>query len=213
MVRDRPGVAGALLVGGASTRFGSPKALARFEGETLAERGHRVLAEAFEEVIVVGKAADELELPFEVLDDGSDVRASMVGVAAALRLAGTELVVVLPTDMPLVTADLLRVLADGAEGFDAAVPQTGPLPGAYRRTALPVLERRSAPWRTRPKASTPPSRRPALFRARTAARPSPCSSSESPRATSRSIGRSPSFELASSRERRAPGEHQHPLPR
>ncbi len=144
MVRDRPGVAGALLVGGASKRFGSPKALARFEGETLAERGHRLLAEAFEEVIVVGKAADELELPFEVLDDGSDVRASMVGLAAALRLADAELVVVLPTDMPLVTADLVRALADGAEGFDAAVPQTGPLPGAYRRTALPVLERRIA---------------------------------------------------------------------
>ena len=144
MVRDRPGVAGALLVGGASTRFGSPKALARYEGETLAERGHRVLGEAFGEVVVVGKADDGLELPFEVLDDGSDVRASMIGVAAALRLAGAEVVVVLPTDMPLVTADLLRTLADAVEGHDAAVPQTGALPGAYRRTALPVLERRIA---------------------------------------------------------------------
>ena len=144
MVRDRPGVAGALLVGGASTRFGSPKALARYEGETLAERGHRVLAEAFGEVIVVGKAADGLDLPFEILDDGSDVRASMVGVAASLRLAGTEVVVVLPTDTPLVTAELLRALAGAVEGHDAAVPQTGPLPGAYRRTVLPVLERRIA---------------------------------------------------------------------
>ena len=35
----------------------------RYEGETLAERGHRVLGEAFERVIVVGKAADGLELP------------------------------------------------------------------------------------------------------------------------------------------------------
>jgi molybdenum cofactor guanylyltransferase len=144
VVRDRPGVAGALLVGGASTRFGSPKALARYEGETLAERGHRALAEAFGEVIVVGKAADGLELPFDVLDDGSDVRASMVGVAAAVRLAGTEVVVVLPTDMPLVSAELLRALADAIEGHDAAVPQTGALPGAYRRSVLPVLERRIA---------------------------------------------------------------------
>jgi len=144
VVRDRPGVAGALLVGGASTRFGSPKALARYEGETLAERGHRVLGEAFGKVVVVGKEGDGLEFPFEVLDDGSDVRASIIGVAAALRLAGAEVVVVLPTDMPLVTADLLRTLADAVEGHDAAVPQTGALPGAYRRTALPVLERRIA---------------------------------------------------------------------
>jgi molybdenum cofactor guanylyltransferase len=144
VVRDRPRVVGALLVGGASTRFGSPKALAVYEGETLAERGHRALAEAFGDVIVVGKPADGLALPFEVLDDGSDVRASMVGVAAALRLAGAEVVVVLPTDMPLVTAELLRSLADAVEGHDAAVPQTGALPGAYRQSALPVLERRIA---------------------------------------------------------------------
>lgn len=144
MVRDRPGVAGALLVGGASERFGSPKALARFEGETLAERGHRVLAEAFGEVIVVGKAVDCLELPFEVLDDGSEVRASMIGVAAALRLAGTDVVVVLPTDMPLVTADLLHALVDAVGEHDVAVPQTGALPGAYRRSTLPALQRRIA---------------------------------------------------------------------
>ena len=135
MVRDRAGVVGALLVGGASTRFGSPKALAPYEGETLAERAHRVLAEAFDEVIVVGKAADRLELPFEVLDDGSDVRASMVGVAAALRLADAELVVVLPTDMPLVTAGLLLALADAAEDT------TRPFPRPVRFRALTVTRR------------------------------------------------------------------------
>lgn len=142
MVRGREGVAGALLVGGASTRFGSPKALARYEDETLAGRAHRVLEAAFGRVVAIGKAGDGLDLPFPVLDDGSEVRAPIVGVAAALRLAGAELVVVLPTDLPLVTPELLRSLAEAAEGKDAAVPQTGPLPGAYRRSALPVLERR-----------------------------------------------------------------------
>jgi molybdopterin-guanine dinucleotide biosynthesis protein A len=38
----------------------------------------------------------------------------------------------------------LRALAAACEGVDAAVPQTGPLPGAYRKTALPVLQRRLA---------------------------------------------------------------------
>ena len=36
---------GILLVGGASSRFGSPKALAEFEGETLADRAWRLLGE------------------------------------------------------------------------------------------------------------------------------------------------------------------------
>ena len=144
MVHSRHGVVGVLLVGGASTRFGSPKALAPYEGETLAERAHRTLAEAFGRVLVFGKADDALDLPFPLLDDGSVVRAPIVGVAAALREADAEVCVVLPTDMPRVTAALLRDLAAAVEGADAAVPQTGPLPGAYRRSALPVLERRMA---------------------------------------------------------------------
>jgi molybdenum cofactor guanylyltransferase len=140
-VADRD-VAGVLLVGGASTRFGSPKALARFRGETFAERAHRVLEEAFDRVIVVGKAADELPLPFQIQDDGSEDRAAIVGVAAGLRLAGAELCVVVPTDMPFLTAEFLQELAEAAEGVDVAAPDTGPLPGAYRRSALPVLEKR-----------------------------------------------------------------------
>ena len=144
MVRGRQGVAGALLVGGASRRFGSPKALARYQGVTLAERGYRVLAEAFDEVAVIGKEADGLGLPFPVLDDGSDVRAAIVGVAAALRLTEADVVVVLPTDMPFVTSELLLALAEACIEAEAAVPPTGPLPGAYKRSALPVLERRIA---------------------------------------------------------------------
>jgi molybdenum cofactor guanylyltransferase len=144
VVRGRDGVTGVLLVGGASRRFGSPKALARFQGELLGERGHRVLAEAFGSVLAVGKAADGLRLPFAIVDDGSEVRAPIVGLAAALRAAETDVCVVLPTDMPLVSPELLLRLAAEAEGVDAAVPRTGPLPGAYRKRVLPVLERRIA---------------------------------------------------------------------
>jgi molybdopterin-guanine dinucleotide biosynthesis protein A len=46
--------------------------------------------------------------------------------------------------MPLVRPALLLALAGAAQGIDAAIVQTGPLPGAYRRSTLPVLERRIA---------------------------------------------------------------------
>lgn len=137
----RRALTGALLVGGASKRFGSPKALARLGEETLAERGWRMLGKLCEERIAVGKIADSLELPFPLTDDGSDVRAPIAGVVAALRAASHDVCVVLPVDCPLVTAELLASLTDACEGgIDAAVPQTGPLPGAYRRSALPALE-------------------------------------------------------------------------
>jgi molybdopterin-guanine dinucleotide biosynthesis protein A len=127
-----------LLVGGGSTRFGSPKALAQIDGETLAERGWRVLGELCEERIALGKEADALELPFPVLADDSDVRAPIAGLVAALRAASHDVCVVLPVDCPRVTAGLLADLAEAC--LDAGIPQTGPLPGAYRSTALPTLE-------------------------------------------------------------------------
>lgn len=126
-----------LLLGGASSRFGAPKALARFRGETLAARAWRTLGEACDERLAVGKGG--LELPFGVLAEPAEPQAPIVGVIAGLRAASHETVVFLPVDCPLVTAALLREL-----GERRAVPQTGPLPGAYSKSHLPELERRLA---------------------------------------------------------------------
>lgn len=134
-----------LLVGGASTRFGSPKALATVAGETLAARAWRLLGETCEERIAVGKVADALPLPFDVLDDGTDVRAPIAGVVAGLRAACHEVAVVLPVDVPRLTVE--AVLELSAACRDVAVPPSGPLPGAYRRSALPALERALAAGR------------------------------------------------------------------
>ena len=131
---------GILLVGGASRRFGSPKALARLGGETLAERAWATLGAACDEVVAVGKTADGLALPFPLVDDGATERVPLAGVIAGLRAAANDLCVVLPVDCPLVDAALLHELADACPG-DVARPPGGPLPAAYRRSALPVLER------------------------------------------------------------------------
>jgi molybdopterin-guanine dinucleotide biosynthesis protein A len=130
---------GVLLVGGSSSRFGSPKALATFRGESLAARGWRTLQEACDEVLAVGKAADGLELPFPLVDDGVASRAPVFGVLAGLRAAQHDVCVYLPVDCPLVTPAVLRRL-----GQAVAVPQTGPLPGAYDRAMLAALEARVA---------------------------------------------------------------------
>ena len=132
-------VTGILLLGGASRRFGSPKALARFRGETLAERAWRLLGDVCDERLAVGKRSDHFDLPFPVLDDGVEERAPVHGLLTGLRAASHEVCLALPIDCPLLTADALRALADAR-----AVPQTGPLPGAYERSMIPELERRLA---------------------------------------------------------------------
>ena len=128
-----------LLVGGASRRFGSPKALARVGNETLAERGWRILGEACDERIAVGKAG-ELDLPFPLVDDATAVRAPIAGVVAGLRAAAHDVAVVLPVDCLHVPRQLLLDLGHACR--DAAVTQAGPLPGAWAKSALPLLERR-----------------------------------------------------------------------
>ena len=139
-----PPVTGVLLVGGASARFGSPKALARLGDETLADRAWRTLGEAFPARLAVGKG--ELELPFPVVVEPPVPQVPLVGVIAGLRAAATEAAVFLPVDCPLVTPELLRHLGAGG-----AVTQTGPLPGAYSKSDLPELERRlrSGEWSLR----------------------------------------------------------------
>lgn len=128
-----------LLVGGASTRFGAPKALIEIDGETLADRGRRVLSAVCDQVLVVGKPG---ELPFEVVPDAGEVRAPIAGLVAGLRAASHDVCVALPVDCPRITPGVLRALGDACR--DAAVPQTGPLPGAWAKSALPLLERRLA---------------------------------------------------------------------
>jgi molybdopterin-guanine dinucleotide biosynthesis protein A len=131
------GLTGVLLVGGASTRFGSPKALAELDGRTLAEIVWERLGEACDERLAVGKRNDELPLPFALLDDGTELRAPIAGVVAALRAASNDCCVVVPVDCAWLSADSICLL-----GENVAVPQTGPLPGAYTKAMLPELERR-----------------------------------------------------------------------
>ena len=124
---------GILLVGGASTRFGSPKALARFEGETLAERAWRLLGDVCEETIAVGRGKG-LQFP-ALADEGTG---PVAAIAEGLRAATHEVAVVIPVDMPLLTAGALRLLAGACR--DAAVAQAGPLPCAVARLTLPAFE-------------------------------------------------------------------------
>ena len=104
-----------------------PKALAELEGETLGDRAWRLLGEVCDERLAVG--GDGLA------DPGTG---PVAAIAAGLQEAAHEVAVVIPVDMPLLTASALRLLAGACR--DAAVAQAGPLPCAVARRTLPAFE-------------------------------------------------------------------------
>lgn len=102
-----------MLAGGRSARFGSDKALFRVGGETLLGRTARVCAEAGLIVHVVARHVREGAVD-TVLEPDTPARHPLHGVAAALAAAaaaGHPTAVVLPVDLPGLTADAVRRLA------------------------------------------------------------------------------------------------------
>ena len=140
---------GVLLAGGESRRMGTDKAALEFDGEPLAARVARVLAEACDEVLVAsgdGTRLDRLDLGFPQVADATPGAGPLGGIVAGLERARHPLVAVVAVDMPNASAPLLRLLAEAWSGEDAVVPISPrgpePLHAVYARTAAPTCRRR-----------------------------------------------------------------------
>ena len=140
---------GVLLAGGESRRLGTDKAALEVDGEPLAARVARVLAEACDEVLVAsgdGTRLDRLDLGFPQVADATPGAGPLGGIVAGLERARHPLVAVVAVDMPNASAPLLRLLADAWSGEDAVVPVSArgpePLHAVYARTAAPACRRR-----------------------------------------------------------------------
>lgn len=137
-------VAGLLLTGGDSQRLGRDKAAVVYHGLTLAEHAAAVLQEACDPCIEVGPGRSGLWSMQEV-PPGSGPLAALVAGGHALRIEHGHdgAVIALACDMPKVTSDLLRLLAD-APGEDTVVPEAGgrlqPLCARYSPGALAAAQ-------------------------------------------------------------------------
>ncbi len=140
-------VTAALLAGGASSRLGRDKSRVDLDGVASSTRIARLLAGLFDEVILVG-GDPPADAPGRRVRDVEGPRCGLRGLVSALEAAGGERVLVVATDLPLVTADLLLALVAWPEA-DAVVPRTAdgshPLCALYRRdSVLPVARARLA---------------------------------------------------------------------
>jgi len=134
-------VTGALLLGGESSRMGRDKAHLDWQGESWSTRAARRLADLFEETLLVG-GSPASEAEGRRVSDPPGPSCALRGVVGALEAATAERVVVVATDLPLLSEELLLALTAWPER-DVVVPcdEEGdhPLCAIYRRDAcLPV---------------------------------------------------------------------------
>jgi len=142
-------IAGALLLGGASTRMGSDKARLELDGVALATRTACLLDALFEEVLLVG-GEPPADAPGRRVADPDGPRCALRGVVGALAAARADRVLVVATDLPLLTPELLLALAAWPEA-DVVAPRVGarlePLCAVYSRRALAAARARLAAGR------------------------------------------------------------------
>jgi molybdopterin-guanine dinucleotide biosynthesis protein A len=141
---------GFILAGGRSTRMGRDKAFLEFDGETFLDRARAILEGVCGNVSVVLNQDQRFVTGIPVVRDEFEGRGALGGLHAALKSCQTQIAIVLAVDLPRVTPESVRNLADLAASFSkylAVVPRqtdgrTQPLFAAYRaRFCVPVIER------------------------------------------------------------------------
>ncbi len=138
--------AGYVLAGGASSRFGSDKALAQIGGVPMLLRMTALLEEVTGGAEVIAPAGRYAELGVRVVPDRWPGEGPLGGIATALSHAGETLgrrewAIILGCDLPYVSREWLEFLAAtaSASSAQAVVPVTQngaePLCACYRVTA------------------------------------------------------------------------------
>jgi molybdopterin-guanine dinucleotide biosynthesis protein A len=140
---------GVVLAGGRSRRMGADKALLDLGGAPMIRRVLDALAASCAHVLIVAKDAQAYAaLGVPVVIDVVPDQAPLVGLCAGLRAATTPWVFAAACDLPFLSPAAVRLLADAAEGHDAAVPYVDgrwhPLHAVYVTAAVGPLEAR---WR------------------------------------------------------------------
>jgi molybdopterin-guanine dinucleotide biosynthesis protein A len=146
--------AGAILAGGESRRFGSPKALATVGGLTIIERIAAAHRSVFAAVVLVTNEPEHFRhIGLPMVSDLRTDAGPLAGIQAALdwaRELGADGVCCTPSDAPFVDSALFRALLEARAGYDAVLPMSGgplsfePLFGWYSCKTLAVVEERLA---------------------------------------------------------------------
>ncbi len=122
MANTNPAIAGLLLSGGESSRFGAPKANALLGGRSLASIALNRLAKTCGAIAIAGPDS-EASSNLQLLPDAPDLpRGPLTGILSGLEWAqsiNARWLIVSPCDMPLLPPSMHHALLETAEATSA----------------------------------------------------------------------------------------------
>jgi len=140
-------LAGFVLAGGESRRMGRDKALLLYHGQPLAASLAQTVSQLTDSVHIIGDPTRYGRLGYPVIADAVAARGPAGGIYTALLRNETEWNVIVACDMPRITVELLRTLAQHiAPGCGDCIVPLGPdgdpepLCALYHVRCRPVLE-------------------------------------------------------------------------
>ena len=144
-----------ILAAGASTRFGSPKQLAKFQGDTLIKRiAETVISTNFKTVVVLGSKASEIRKEIETLPLEIVVNESwQSGLSSSIKVGLEKLcetapdisaAILLLCDQPFITKETLLGLVEKQQEtrksiVASAYSQTVGTPALFTKDMFPEL--------------------------------------------------------------------------
>ena len=140
-----PGIAGVILAGGKSSRFGSNKALARHRGRFLISHVTAVLEEIFaEKLLVTNHPEDYSFLGWPMTGDLVLDAGPLAGIQAALYRIDAPRAFIVACDMPRLNPGVIRRMCHCPGDWDVIMPApaTGrePIHAIYHRRVLPAVD-------------------------------------------------------------------------
>lgn len=144
----------AVMAGGRSRRMGRDKAwLDLGDGRPIVRRVIDVVSAVADDVLVVANDARYAVLGPRVVPDRWPEGGALGGIGTGIGAAAHDRVLVVACDMPFLSAALLRLLVERADGVDAVVPRVGgeheTMHALYTKACFGPIERSLAAGRMR----------------------------------------------------------------
>ena len=139
-------VAGFILLGGKSSRYGSNKAFVEIDGVRLVDRVAGIMQSIFQRVVLLTNTPEEyVYLRMPMVEDLVKGFGPMGGIYTGLMTLSDEAGFFVACDMPFLSESLIRHMVDLSDDFDAVVPRMDwmlePLHALYSKKCLPVIHK------------------------------------------------------------------------